>query len=98
VVILHLFVSLDTDHVVTSPSQERMTLKRVVDFVKDKGDENLKDMNRRLQRMLEETLTKNMHLQQVTDPSVHCDSFCVVFLYNYLFLIIKSGVFDILTM
>ena len=48
-----------------SPVNEKMTLKRVVDFVKDRGDENLKDINRKLQRMLEETLTKNMHLQKV---------------------------------
>jgi len=44
---------------------EKLTLKRVVDFVKDKGDENLRDINRKLQRVLEETLTKNMHLQRV---------------------------------
>lgn len=64
------------DHVVTSPvTSERMSLKRMVDFMKDKGgvgggggagvDEAGRDMNKRLQRMLEETLTKNMHLQQV---------------------------------
>jgi len=50
---------------VTSPVNEKLTLKRVVDFVKDKGDENLRDINRKLQRVLEETLTKNMHLQRV---------------------------------
>ncbi|KAH6928498.1 hypothetical protein HPB50_016835 [Hyalomma asiaticum] len=33
-------------------------------FRADKGDENLKEINRRMQRMLEETLTKNMHLQK----------------------------------
>lgn len=44
---------------------EKLTVKRLVDFIKDKGDENLKEMNRRMQRMLEETLTKNMHLQKV---------------------------------
>uniref|UniRef100_A0A147BTY4 Putative myosin heavy chain muscle-like protein n=1 Tax=Ixodes ricinus TaxID=34613 RepID=A0A147BTY4_IXORI len=43
---------------------EKLTVKRLVDFIKDKGDENLKEMNRRMQRMLEETLTKNMHLQK----------------------------------
>jgi len=51
---------------VTSPVNEKLTLKRVVDFVKDKGDENLRDINRKLQRVLEETLTKNMHLQRVS--------------------------------
>ncbi len=45
---------------------ERMTFKRVMDFVKDKGDQNLREINQKLQRMLEETLTKNMHLQQVS--------------------------------
>ncbi|KAI1278105.1 GRIP1-associated protein 1 [Halotydeus destructor] len=43
--------------------QDKLTVKRVVDFIKDKGDENAKEINRKLQRMLEETLTKNMHLQ-----------------------------------
>lgn len=43
---------------------EKLTVKRLVDFIKDKGDENLKEINRRMQRMLEETLTKNMHLQK----------------------------------
>lgn len=54
------------DHTVASPVNEKMTLKRVVDFVKDRGDENLREINRKLQRMLEETLTKNMHLQKVS--------------------------------
>lgn len=44
--------------------QDKLTIKRIVDFIKDKGDENLREMNRRMQRMLEETLTKNMHLQK----------------------------------
>lgn len=43
---------------------DKLTVKRLVDFIKDKGDENLKEINRRMQRMLEETLTKNMHLQK----------------------------------
>lgn len=30
------------------------------------GDENLREMNKKLQHMLEEQLTKNMHLQKVT--------------------------------
>ncbi|KAG1669955.1 GRIP1-associated protein 1 [Nymphon striatum] len=45
-------------------SSDKLTVKRVVDFIKDKGDENLREINRKLQRMLEETLTKNMHLQK----------------------------------
>lgn len=34
------------------------------DLVKP-GDENLREMNKKLQNMLEEQLTKNMHLQKV---------------------------------
>lgn len=47
-----------------SVGQDKLTIKRIVDFIKDRGDENLKEINRRMQRMLEETLTKNMHLQK----------------------------------
>ena len=45
-------------------NDSKLTVKRVVDFIKDKGDENLREINRKIQRILEETLTKNMHLQQ----------------------------------
>ncbi|KFM80948.1 GRIP1-associated protein 1, partial [Stegodyphus mimosarum] len=48
----------------TSVVQDKLTIKRIVDFIKDRGDENLRETNRRMQRMLEETLTKNMHLQK----------------------------------
>ena len=50
----------------TPKRQEKMTLKRVVDFVKDKGDEGLNERYRKSQRMLEETLTKNIALQNVS--------------------------------
>lgn len=43
-----------------------MTLKRVMDFVKDKGDEGLNERYRKSQNMLEETLTKNIALQNVS--------------------------------
>ncbi len=44
---------------------ERGGLSSVLrDFVKP-GDENLREMNKKLQNMLEEQLTKNMHLQKV---------------------------------
>uniref|UniRef100_A0A8C1PUM5 GRIP1 associated protein 1 n=1 Tax=Cyprinus carpio TaxID=7962 RepID=A0A8C1PUM5_CYPCA len=44
---------------------ERGSLSSVLrDFVKP-GDENLREMNKKLQNMLEEQLTKNMHLQKV---------------------------------
>uniref|UniRef100_A0A8C1WB80 GRIP1 associated protein 1 n=1 Tax=Cyprinus carpio TaxID=7962 RepID=A0A8C1WB80_CYPCA len=43
---------------------ERGSLSSVLrDFVKP-GDENLREMNKKLQNMLEEQLTKNMHLQK----------------------------------
>lgn len=38
------------------------------DLVKP-GDENLREMNKKLQNMLEEQLTKNMHLQKVAASS-----------------------------
>lgn len=45
----------------SSPSNERLTMKKLVE--KLKGDEHIHESNRRMQRMLEEMLTKNMHLQ-----------------------------------
>lgn len=45
-------------------SADKLTVKRVVDFIKDRGDEGQKEINRKLQRLLEETLTKNMYLQK----------------------------------
>ncbi|KAK3587541.1 hypothetical protein CHS0354_004828 [Potamilus streckersoni] len=46
-----------------SYSEEKLTLKKVLDMV-SKDDQGMKDMNKKLQNMLEETLTKNMHLQK----------------------------------
>ncbi len=40
------------------------------DLVKP-GDENLREMNKKLQNMLEEQLTKNMHLQKVSHTHTH---------------------------
>ena len=57
-------------HPVNAPQDHKITLKRVMDFVKDKGDESAKEINRKLQHMLEETLTKNMHLQKVNTPVI----------------------------
>ncbi|GAB6025720.1 GRIP1 associated protein 1 [Chamberlinius hualienensis] len=48
-------------------SVDKITVKRVVDFIRDKGDENLKEMNRRMQRMVEETLFRNVNLQKDLD-------------------------------
>nr|XP_022300217.1 GRIP1-associated protein 1-like [Crassostrea virginica] len=44
--------------------EDKLTLKKVIDLVNKHEDQNLKEMNRKLQNMLEETLTKNMHLQE----------------------------------
>ena len=44
---------------------EKISLKKVLDMVNKSDDQGLKDMNKKLQNMLEETLTKNMHLQKV---------------------------------
>jgi len=43
------------------PSVERLSMKKFVEMLK--GDEHVHESNRRMQRMLEEMLTKNMHLQ-----------------------------------
>lgn len=45
----------------SSPTNERLSMKKFVE--KLKGDEHIHESNRRMQRMLEEMLTKNMHLQ-----------------------------------
>nr|KAG5708432.1 hypothetical protein BaRGS_026159 [Batillaria attramentaria] len=42
----------------------KLTLKKVMDLVKSGDHSELHEMNKKLQLMLEETLTKNMHLQQ----------------------------------
>lgn len=53
-----------SDHLPAHKSNDdKLSLKKVLDLV-NRGDVNMKEMNRKLQRMLEETLTKNMHLQK----------------------------------
>uniref|UniRef100_A0A8C4ZE33 GRIP1 associated protein 1 n=1 Tax=Gadus morhua TaxID=8049 RepID=A0A8C4ZE33_GADMO len=44
---------------------ERMGLGAVLRDLVKPGDENLREMNKKLQNMLEEQLTKNMHLQKL---------------------------------
>lgn len=51
-------------NVMSPVSQEKTTLKRFVDFV-NKTDGSNTEVNHKLHKMLEELLTKNMHLQQV---------------------------------
>jgi len=48
-------------------SGEKMSVRRMVSLIRQIGsdsDTSEMDTQRRLQRMLEETLTKNMHLQE----------------------------------
>ena len=44
-------------------------MKRMLEAIRDasKGEESLKEINRRLQSLLEETLAKNMHLHNDVD-------------------------------
>uniref|UniRef100_A0A669EDZ4 GRIP1 associated protein 1 n=1 Tax=Oreochromis niloticus TaxID=8128 RepID=A0A669EDZ4_ORENI len=54
-------------YVMDSRSQgDRGGLGSVLRELVKPGDENLREMNKKLQHMLEEQLTKNMHLQKVT--------------------------------
>lgn len=46
---------------------DRSSLGSVLRDLVKPGDENLREMNKKLQNMLEEQLTKNMHLQKVGD-------------------------------
>ncbi|XP_071960617.1 GRIP1-associated protein 1-like isoform X2 [Antedon mediterranea] len=49
----------------TATPEKNMALKKMMKFVKGTDDDhNAKEMNHKLQIMLEETLTKNMHLQK----------------------------------
>lgn len=51
----------------SSPEKLPPGLKKVIDLMKiDQSAVEIRDMNKRLQHMLEETLTKNMHLQKVS--------------------------------
>lgn len=61
----YIITLLSTDQVHHLPSHDKLRLKSVMDFVKNKPDDGTKDLNKKLQKMLEETLTKNIHLQQV---------------------------------
>ncbi|XP_035827144.1 GRIP1-associated protein 1 isoform X2 [Aplysia californica] len=49
-----------------SSQEEKLSLKKVMDMVNKNSEhaQHTQDMNKKLQSMLEETLTKNMHLQQ----------------------------------
>ena len=56
---------------IQSPSHsfpEKVSVKKVFDFIKSSTNfddhEDIKEMNKKLRLMIEETLTKNMHLQQ----------------------------------
>lgn len=66
--IASLFTDATPHH--NSAPLDRLSLKKVIDMVNRGDDQGLRDMNRKLQRMLEETLTKNMHLQKVKIISI----------------------------
>uniref|UniRef100_A0AAY4DL04 GRIP1 associated protein 1 n=1 Tax=Denticeps clupeoides TaxID=299321 RepID=A0AAY4DL04_9TELE len=51
------------------PLADRGGLGSVLRDLVKPGDENLREMNKKLQNMLEEQLTKNMHLQKVRDAN-----------------------------
>ncbi|MGH0130090.1 UNVERIFIED_CONTAM: hypothetical protein FKN15_040928 [Acipenser sinensis] len=55
---------------------ERGILGAVLRDLVKPGDENLREMNKKLQNMLEEQLTKNMHLQKVRETHT-CVCVCV---------------------
>ncbi|XP_077983277.1 GRIP1-associated protein 1-like [Glandiceps talaboti] len=56
---------MDRADLTPSTPEKKTTLHKMMDFVKgDDIDISMKEFNRKLQRMLEETLTKNMHLQK----------------------------------
>jgi hypothetical protein len=48
-----------------SQPDDKITFKKVLDLVNKTDEHGLREMNKKLQNMLEETLTKNMHLQKV---------------------------------
>lgn len=50
---------------VAHPGERGGSLSSVLRDLVKPGDENLREMNKKLQNMLEEQLTKNMHLQKV---------------------------------
>lgn len=67
--------------------EDKLTLKKVIDLVNKHDDQNLKEMNRKLQNVLEETLTKNMHLQEVRLLSkiYNCAQFLLIQVQLYQF-------------
>uniref|UniRef100_A0A8C2BDG1 GRIP1 associated protein 1 n=1 Tax=Cyprinus carpio TaxID=7962 RepID=A0A8C2BDG1_CYPCA len=56
---------MDSRRVAHGAQGERGGLSSVLRDLVKPGDENLREMNKKLQNMLEEQLTKNMHLQKV---------------------------------
>ncbi|XP_039629905.1 GRIP1-associated protein 1 isoform X2 [Polypterus senegalus] len=55
---------IDVSNAASAGQAERGTLSSVLRDLVKPGDENLREMNKKLQNMLEEQLTKNMHLQK----------------------------------
>ncbi|BFZ08559.1 hypothetical protein BsWGS_11598 [Bradybaena similaris] len=65
-IIEHYVMESRTGPKQVSSHEEKLSLKKVMDLVNRGSDhaQQTQDMNKKLQGMLEETLTKNMHLQQ----------------------------------
>ncbi|XP_041348524.1 GRIP1-associated protein 1-like [Gigantopelta aegis] len=64
-IIRHYVMGSKTECGPSTPIHEdKNSLNKILDIIKKGDDQELKEMNKKLQRMLEETLTKNMHLQQ----------------------------------
>ncbi|XP_006812622.1 GRIP1-associated protein 1-like [Saccoglossus kowalevskii] len=56
---------MDRSEMTPSTPERKTTLHKMLDLVKgDESEISAKEFNKKLQRMLEETLTKNMHLQK----------------------------------
>ena len=73
---------------------KKVAFKKMMDFVK--GDDNSqvannqREMNQKLQIMLEETLTKNMHLQQVGYYRSHNIYYNIYSYLSYFYVLHRS--------
>ncbi len=62
----NFFLLIDPSKAAPAVDKKTALRNKIVDFVKnDDSEAGQKEMNQKLQLMLEETLTKNMHLQKV---------------------------------
>ena len=84
----------------SSPSNEKLSVRRMVSLIRQIGgdavDGDADGQQRRIQRMLEETLTKNMHLQVNTQISIKIETkpnpiFIVFFTGGYRTTLARSS-------